>query len=92
MADINRLIEAIRNSRKDSSRAYTEGSCFKLYLILKEVFPNAEPWYNGIVGHVLTEIDGTLYDINGVVEREEHFYPLKSEPRIYKEAFGWIYE
>ena len=42
---------------------YTKGSCFELYKILKVLWPNAVPYYDG--DHIITRIDIEYYDITG---------------------------
>jgi len=55
---------------KDCSRyiepIMTEGSCYKFHLFLKSLYPNAIPVLDS--DHVVSSIDGVLYDINGIVE------------------------
>lgn len=71
------------------------GSCYRLYLLLKMVFPNATLWYDRVVGHVYTEIDGKFYDIRGWHKRQPHWenvaedYGLK---HFHSKAKKWIYE
>lgn len=83
-----RLIQIIRESFPESVEVYTEGSCFQFYRILKEIYPQAEPWYDS--EHVITKIEGRFYDVTGEVEKGSH-YLLTTEPRIYNEAFNWRY-
>ena len=69
---------------------YTEGSCYHFYLILKEVFPDAEPYYDN--DHIVTKIDGKFYDITGEVRHDVSMdkyerlpsYSLKAPYNIYK--------
>ncbi|MCU1717336.1 hypothetical protein [Pseudomonas sp. 5P_3.1_Bac2] len=42
------------------------GACFPVYLLLKQAFPDAEPWYDG--NHVITKIGADFYDIRGRIE------------------------
>lgn len=64
------FIQTIRESFKGSEIVYTQGSCYKFYKILKQVFPEAKAYYNS--DHVLTEIGGRFYDITGEVEKINH--------------------
>lgn len=87
------FIEELRSHRKDSVVAYTEGDCYKLYKLLKLVWPEAEAWYDFVKGHVLTQIGQTFYDIKGeVVPPSVHFIPLKEEPHIAEQAPFWSYQ
>ena len=89
---VESFIARIRDSFIGSQQVYTEGSCYHFYLILKEVFPQAECWYDQ--DHVLTKIDGKYYDIVGESYPNMalyHFdrlptYSLKAPYNIYKDA------
>lgn len=63
------IIRTIRESFMGSSDVYTKGSCYKFYLILKSIFPQSEAYYD--CDHVITEIDGCFYDINGKAEKTD---------------------
>lgn len=63
MVDVNLFIKTIRESFQSSTAVYTCGCCYQFYEILKVVFPEAEPYYDG--NHVWTKIDGKFYDIKG---------------------------
>lgn len=86
------VVEALRDNIKNSEKMFTNGKCFQLYCVLKQLFPCAEAWYDGIIAHVYTKIGSKWYDING-----EHAsipttaYPLWKEPRIEAEAKMWDY-
>ena len=88
---VESFIARIRDSFIGSQQVYTEGSCYHFYLILKEVFPDAEPWFDN--DHVVTKIDGHFYDITGEVRQDiinmvkyERLpsYQLKAPFNIYK--------
>lgn len=90
MSKVEQFISTIRDSFIGSQQVYTEGSCYHFYLILKEVFPNAKPYYDE--DHIITEIDNKFYDITGEVRRESRLsiyerkpsYSLKAPFNIYK--------
>ena len=87
---VERFIATVRDSFIGSQQVYTEGSCYHFYLILKEVFPNAIPYYDN--DHFITEIDGKFYDITGEVRKDVSMdeytrlpsCPLKAPYNIYK--------
>jgi hypothetical protein len=87
---ITAFIQSIRESFPDSVRVYTLGSCYRFYLILKNIYPAAEPYYNIIEGHVITKIDGRYYDITGEVSPDGYF-PLHNELNILNQANDWMY-
>lgn len=90
MNKIEKFILTIRDSFIGSQQVYCEGSCYHFYLILKQVFPAAECWYDQ--SHVITKIDNKFYDITGEVGecyKAEKFktapsYNLKYPYNIYK--------
>jgi len=90
MIDIEVFIGRIRDSFIGSQQVYTEGSCYHFYLILKEVFPQAIPYYDE--DHVVTNIDGKFYDITGEIRKTDNLnkfdrlpsYSLKAPYNIYK--------
>ncbi len=79
MSEINKIVEdsvhkkvlsvirAIRNSFVGSEIVYTKGSCYQFYLILREVFPQAEAFYDE--DHLITKIENKYYDITGEVSK-----------------------
>ena len=68
------FIEMLRNSDPYISTIYTNGSCYKFHLILKKMYPESVPMIDEIKDHIVTEIDGVYYDINGVNNGE--YYSL----------------
>ena len=90
MINIENFIAKIRDSFIGSQQVYTEGSCYHFYLILKEVFIDAECWYDE--DHVVTKIDNKFYDITGEISKTDGLdkfdrlpsYSLKSPYNIYK--------
>ena len=61
------FLKELKHSYHKNEIIYTEGSCFRLHCILKTLFPQAIPYYSGIDGHWITEIDSKFYDINGEI-------------------------
>jgi len=90
MAIVENFISAVRDSFIGSQQVYTEGSCYHFYLILKEVFENAEPYFDG--DHVITKVDDKFYDITGEIAKPNSaslftqlpLYGLKAPYNIYK--------
>lgn len=86
------FIEHLRYSVPDANVVFKYGSCFQLYLMIRAFKPDAIAWYDGVVGHVYTEVDGNFYDIDGIHKMiPKHSYVLAKEPRIFKQAFRWTY-
>lgn len=87
------IIDSLRNSVKASVKMFTDGKCFQLYLFLRNIYPHANAWYDPIVGHVYTEIDGTYYDIYGMHQYlPPKSYLLAENPKVNLEAFDWDYQ
>ena len=57
------FIRSIRESFGASIAVYRFGNCYQFYEILKQVYPEAEAFYDG--NHVWTKIAGRYYDIMG---------------------------
>lgn len=90
--NVESFIAKVRDSFIGSQQVYTEGSCYHFYLILKEVFPDAEPWYDN--EHIVTKIGNKFYDITGEIRKDEldmfkyqrlPSYQLKAPYNIYKD-------
>lgn len=88
--NVENFISTIRDSFIGSQQVYTEGSCYHFYLILKEVFKDAEPYFDE--DHIVTKINNKFYDITGEVRGDLTFskyerlpsYGLKAPYNIYK--------
>lgn len=63
------FLKELKYSYHLNAKIYTEGSCFRLYKIFKNIYPQSNPYYSHIEGHWITEIDGKYYDINGEIEK-----------------------
>jgi hypothetical protein len=85
------LITSIRESFIGSEKVYTEGSCFKLYQILKSQWSDAVPFINDTQDHVVTQIALDLYDINGLVLDEEPYHPMSQLEVELAETWIWNY-
>jgi hypothetical protein len=62
------LIDALRESDPYIETIYMKGSCYRLHLMLKKLWPDALPVTNASGDHVGSVIGGVAYDINGVVD------------------------
>lgn len=63
--DIPLFLKHLRESSDCIHTIFTQGSCFRLFLALKALFPQANPYYSQTEGHWITEIDHKYYDIGG---------------------------
>ena len=64
---------------------FTKGNCFWFAEVLAMEF-TGEIYYDPIVGHFATKIDGAMYDITGAVENTSDFVSLKE---IRKDELLW---
>lgn len=64
---------------------FTKGNCYWFARILAIEFMGTT-YYDPIVGHFATKIDGVLYDITGVVENTSDFVSLEE---IRKDELLW---
>lgn len=63
------MIGLIRDSHPTMVDIYTKGSCLNFFLILHSIYPEAVAYFN--IDHIITEIDGVFYDVNGCVSPAE---------------------
>ena len=69
MNNIERLIYELRNSADIVHNIFTRGSCFRLFLVLREVFPTAIPYWSDVDNHCVVNIEGEYYDIGGKLSK-----------------------
>lgn len=82
------FILMLRELHPDMPRWGLEGGCFKVYLLLKQAFPDAEPWYDS--SHVITKIGDAFYDIRGQVEPVGVTGDYMRMDRLcFNRAYGW---
>ena len=67
---ILQFLRELRGSDDRMQKIFLEGSCFRLYCILKTIYPDAKPYYSQVDGHWITKIDGSYYDINGKLSKD----------------------
>lgn len=73
--EILKTIELIRDSFNGSVEVYALGSCIKLCMILKHLYPKGKILYN--CDHAIFEYDGNCYDINGLAVNSENHIPIE---------------
>ena len=80
------FLSALRRLHPELETRCLNGSCFKLYLLLREVWPDADPWYDG--DHVIIKIGNAFYDIRGEVVPGRHI-PMKDDALVFNTAYFW---
>ena len=77
------VVAALSDLDPSLERICLNGSCYKLYKLLKSVFPDAESYMNATRDHVVTRIGGELYDISGKLPKKRHadYHAMSSKER-----------
>jgi hypothetical protein len=63
-----KLISNLRDADHYMQVIFTQGACYKFHLFLKSLFPAATALINSDKDHIVTLIDGSMYDITGEVK------------------------
>ena len=83
--NILRFIKKFSDFGNQVIECFTEGNCFWFAMVLALEF-SGEIYYDPIVGHFATMINGVMYDITGVVENISDFISLEE---IRKDELLW---
>lgn len=77
---IESFIKELRESADIIYNIFTLGSCFKLYKILKVIYPESIPYWSDRDNHCITKINNDFYDIGGKVNKnyilDKGYYPI----------------
>lgn len=87
------FLTELRNSHPEQVEIFNRGSCLNLFCMLRVLYPEARCYFN--VNHVITEINGKYYDINGLVTNIKSFVPFNEVYRGTKRtnrAFTQMYK
>lgn len=74
-SEILTTIQLIRESFDGSVEVYTKGSCVKLAMLLKHLYPEGQVLYD--MDHAIFEYNGTCFDITGEVRKTNNHIPLE---------------
>lgn len=86
MINIDLFLQELRNSADIQYNIFTTGSCFRLYCILKVIFPEVKPFWSDSEGHSIVKLGDKFYDIGGELKKS---YVENAEYReIDKEFFN----
>ena len=83
--NILRFIKKFSDFGNQVVECFTKGNCFWFATVLAMEFAG-EIYYDPIVGHFATMINGVMYDITGVVENTSDFVSLEE---IRKDELLW---
>lgn len=81
------VLAAVRDLHPEMLQIGMHGKCFRIYLLLKAIFPQAKPFWN--MNHVITEIDGEYWDIRGRVIADADYMPMLLHPGNHNNAYLW---
>jgi len=92
---IENIISAIRDIHSDINDICLNGSCMNFHVVLRRIFPNAEPYFN--IDHVITKINGNFYDITGKVNPKDYskftsFYNKKRTSRAFTQMINYEFK
>ena len=62
---LKQFLSVLRQAHPLMGKIFTQGGCYQLFEIIKAVFPDAEAFYDPVIGHVYTLHGGKYYDIKG---------------------------
>ena len=79
------FIKKFSNFGKQVVECFTKGNCFWFAVVLAMEFAG-EIYYDPIVGHFATMINGVMYDITGAVKNTNDFMSLEE---IRKDELLW---
>ncbi len=67
-----KVISSLRDADYYMKIIFVQGGCYKFHLFLKSLFPDSIPLLDEEKGHVVTLINGKMYDITGEVQGVYH--------------------
>jgi len=91
---IEEFLKELRDSADIQFKIFTEGSCFRLYKILKVVFPEAKAYWSDLDNHCITKINGEFYDIGGAVKKsyikDRSYYKIRKSQLKGYSILKWM--
>jgi len=66
------ILSILRDTHPDMVKIYREGSCIDLFLLLRQIFPEADAYWDD--NHIVTKIGKYYYDIDGVVLNPDSYF------------------
>lgn len=84
-------IKSLRDSDVYIEHIFLMGGCYKFFLFLKTIYPNAEPYIHQDKDHIVTKLFGHLFDIRGIIESkfEPLYTPLSNEALDMVESWSF---
>lgn len=85
------LILALRSTDPYIEEIFLHGGCYRFYLFLKICYPEAVAFIHKNEAHVVSEINGRLYDIRGPLAPSLWEMYRKMKPKDHKHANQWSF-
>ena len=89
LPDPTAVIAAVYDLDPSLRQICVNGSCYRFYLLLKTIFPEAVPYMNIQRDHVVTKIGQDLYDISGKLPKKRHADYHEMSPKEIEIASKW---
>ena len=70
-----KIIQRIRESFDGSVEVFTQGSCVKFAMILKQIFPDGRTLSD--LNHAIFELQGMCFNVNGIANKTRRHIPLE---------------
>ena len=93
---IEKFLKELRDTADIQSKIFTQGSCFRLYKVLKVISPKAQAYWSDIDNHCITKIEGEFYDIGGIIKKsyieENGYYRIPKKQFKGYSLLKWVSE
>lgn len=91
---VENFLRELRESADLQFVIFTQGSCYRLGMILKTIFPEAVIYWSDLDNHAIVRIDGVFYDIGGVIKdsyaNNNGYYPVREEQHESLSKLKWL--
>jgi hypothetical protein len=77
--DVETLLHAVNAWPEEVVYAFLHGGCFRFYMFVQRLFPQAEAWYDQ--DHVLVKVGDRVFDASGPRKLDGHALMTDAEKR-----------
>lgn len=89
--EVLKIINALRESDENIQHIFMMGSCYRFHLFLKTIFPQAEAYLHLDKDHIVSKINGNLFDIKGEIPKKHIFLYEKLEDEDLEMVKKWSF-
>ena len=93
---IEKFLKELRDSADIQYKIFTEGSCFRLFKIIKIIEPSATAYWSDLDNHCVFEIKGEFYDIGGPIKKsyveDNSYYKIPKKQLKGYNILMWVNE